>query len=355
MSTPATAPSTAIRTPALTPTSRLLVLGGLLVAQLALALLLALRGADLGPAAAQGALLEFTREAVSEILVSGPEGDEVELVRTDGAWRLPALGDFPAAPFKVEGLLDKIAAAERRLPVATTPEALARFRVADDAFERRVRLAANGRELGVLYLGDSPGFRRLFVRAGGEQAVHEAEIGLFDAPSAASDWADHTALHLDEDAIQRIELPDLTLERAGQGWRLADPAPGEALDQAAAARAVRQIANLSVTAVLGAEDPDDYGLDAPALHFRVALASGELIEYQVSRTEPPIVLAVSGRPQRFELADYTGRDLAELTRGSLLAPPADADKPSPDPERDPIDPSDARADRPDIGDSRDLR
>lgn len=346
MTTPATAVSAATRPPAPTPTPRLLLLGGLLVAQLALALLLALRGVELAPAAAQGPLLELPRDAVSQILVTGPDGEAAELVRTDGVWRLPALGDFPAAPFKVEGLLDKIAAAERRLPVATSPEALRRFRVADDAFERRIRLAAEGRELGVLYLGDSPGFRRLFVRSGGEQAVHEAEIGLFDAPSAASDWADRTALHLDESAIERIELPDLTLERADQGWRLADPAPGETLDQAAAARAVRQLANLSFAAVLGAEDPDDYGLETPALSFRITLASGEPIEYRVSRTEPPIVLAVSGRPQRFELADYTGRDLAELNRAALLAAPPADEHPDPGPEHDRIDASDAPADGP---------
>lgn len=346
MTTRATAVSAATRPPAPTLTPRLIVLGGLLLAQLALALLLALRGADLGPAMAQGPLLDYPRDAVNQILVTGSDGEAAELVRTDGVWRLPALGDFPAAPFKIDGLLDKIAAAERRLPVATSPEALRRFRVAEDVFERRIRLAAEGRELGVLYLGDSPGFRRLFVRSGGEQAVYEAEIGLFDAPSAASDWADRTALHLDESTIERIELPDLTLERVDQGWRLADPAPGETLDQAAAAAAVRQLATLSFAAVLGAEDPDDYGLAVPAVSFRITLASGEPIEYRVSRTEPPIVLAVSGRPQRFELADYTGRDLAELTRASLLAAPPADEHPDSGAEHDSINALDAPEDGP---------
>lgn len=345
MTTPATPLSPRTRAPAFMPSPRFIGLGGLLVAQLALALLLGLREADLAPAAAQGALLEFPRDAVSRILVTGPDGEEAELLRKDGTWRLPALGDFPATPFKVEGLLDKIAATERRIPLATSPEALRRFRVADDAFERRIRLFADGKELGVLYLGDSPGFQRLFVRAGGEQAVHEADFGLFDAPSAASDWADRTALHLDEDAIQRVELPDLTLERTDQGWRLADSAAGEALDQTAAARAARQIANLSFAAVLDPGDPDDYGLNAPALSFRVALVSGEPIEYRLSRIEPPIVLAVSGRPQRFELADYTGRELAELTRASLLAPSA-GDEPASVPQTDAIDPPDESADTP---------
>jgi hypothetical protein len=327
------------RAPALTLTPRLIALSALLVAQLALALLLGLRGTDLAPAAAQGVLLDFPRDAVSQIRIAGADGDEVELVRAEGVWRLPALGDFPAASFKVAGLLDKIAAAERRLPVATSAEALRRFRVADDAFERRIRLAADGRELGVLYLGDSPGFRRLFVRVDGEQAVHEAEIGLFDAPSAASDWADRTALHLDEDSIRRVELADITLERVEHGWQLADLAPGEALDQAAAARAVRQLANLSFAAVLGTEALPEYGLDTPALSIRILLTSGEVIEYRVSRTESPIALAVSGRQQIFELADYTGRDLAELTRASLLSPPLKPDESDPDEADDPAGPS----------------
>jgi len=325
--------------PARTPTPKLLALATLLVAQLALALVLGLRGADLAPAAAQGPLLDFARDEVDRILVLGGDGKETELVRRQGAWLIPALGDFPAARYKVEGLLDKLAAAERRLPVATTREASSRFRVADEAFERRVTLAADGRELGVLYLGDSPGFRRLFVRAGGEQAVHEAEIGLFDAPAAASDWAERSVLHLAEEDIHRVELPDLTLERDDSGWRLADPAPGEALDQAAAARAVRLLANLSYLAVLGTQTPAEYGLDTPALSFRVALASSDVIEYRLSRTDPPIVLGVSNRPQLFELADYTTQDLAALTRASLLVESADSPG-SHDPAlSNPIDPS----------------
>jgi hypothetical protein len=181
------------------------------------------------------------------------------------------------------------------------------------------------------------------VRAAGEGAVHEAELSLTDIPAKADDWADRALLNLDERDVQRIELPDATLERAEGGWRLVDAKEGETLDQPKVEDLVRRLRGLTFVSVLGAEEKPEYGQDTPALEWRVDLASGDTLSYRLSRlgAEPAApaparegeaeapkpkgpewyVLKVSDRPHYLKVASYTAEGLLGATRDGLLVKP----------------------------------
>jgi hypothetical protein len=246
----------ALRTPLV------LGLGALLLVQLVLALLLG-RGGGLAPASDTAPLLELDIAAVDEVLIeSGDDadsdagdgkGDRVRIARTEDGWVLPDLDGFPAAASRVEQVLDDLDGISRPLPVATSADARRRFRVADDAFERRLTLRGGGEEA-TLIIGDSPGFRRLFARVDGEEAVYDLRLGLFDLAAEADGWIDRGRLQFDRGEITRIgvsgaDIDDWALVRAENGWSLeGSDAP---IDQTSAESLVNAVATVGYSGLLG--------------------------------------------------------------------------------------------------------
>ena len=323
--------------------SLVLVLAGLLAAQIALALFLGLRGAGLSPAGRDAPLAAFEPAKVERVRIEQRGLDAVVLERGEKGWQVQSLSGFPASAARVDALIERLAGLKRGLPVATSHDALARLKVADNDYEGRLSIEGGGKELAALYLGDAAGVRRRFVRTAGEGAVYEAELSPADIPAKADDWADRAVLSLDEGDIQRIELPGITLEKAEGGWRLADLKNGEALDQPKAADLARRLGTLSFVSVLGAEAKPEYAQEAPVLEWRIALASGDTSGYRLSRlkTEPDqataatdgaaetpkpkgpewYVLKVSDRPHYLKVASYTAEGLLGATREGLLVKP----------------------------------
>lgn len=319
-----------------------------LVAQVGLALLLTLGRPDLG-AGTDSPLLALDLAKVDRLRIERPGSDPLVMERRDGRWVLPALADFPAAEGKVDELLDRLVGLRQRLPVATSQEALTRFKVAETAFEGRLTASAGDQVLATLYLGESAGFRRQYVRADGQKAVFEAQIGPADTPVAPNDWADKAWLRQAERDVRRLSLHGLTLEREkeGDGWRLVDAAAGETLDQAATKELLGQLATLTFTDVLGTEERPEYGQQEPLLEWQVGLASGELVGYRLSRpagpkaepaegqtgteTSPPpaepewYVLKRSDRPHYLKVPAYVVQRLVGMTRADLLVEPVAPD------------------------------
>ena len=62
--------------------------------------------------------------------------------------------------------------------------------MADDDFERRITLRGDDGELVTLIVGDSPGFRRLFARVAGEDAVYDLRLALTDLSADSDGWID---------------------------------------------------------------------------------------------------------------------------------------------------------------------
>jgi len=63
------------------------------------------------------------------------------------------------------GLIDKLEGAEAAWPVATSESSAERFEVSDAKFQRRIRFFADDAVVTELFLGTSPGFRRVHAPA----------------------------------------------------------------------------------------------------------------------------------------------------------------------------------------------
>ena len=216
--------------------SRIPLLTGLLAVQLLLIGFLLLRG---GSEPTATALLDFEADDVMSISIEDGDGNRVALDRTDAGWRL---GEVPADADKVTGVIESLAGGAAGWPVATSEDSQARFEVTAEAFQRRVRFDGASGELATLYIGSSPGFRRVHARRDGEDAVFSIDFAVHELPADRDDWLNTQLLRTE--GISRVVFPDgqvLALDDGGI-WSL----DGGAVDESATEEFVNRIARLSV-------------------------------------------------------------------------------------------------------------
>ncbi|EIC21999.1 DUF4340 domain-containing protein [Thiorhodovibrio frisius] len=319
--------------PAVLRTPAVIGLAALLAVQLLLA---AVSGAvsggssRLAPAATDTPFAAFDAEQIERIEVTTPDSEAPLLLsRTDTSWTIPALGDFPAEATRVDQLLDALAGLHRPLPIATSAEARERFKVADDAFEERIVLSDGQGAVSTLILGDSPGFRRRYLRPAGDDSIYDVRFEVFNLSDRSSDWIAHDRLQLEPNQIQRIATNDWTLTKDGETWRLTG-ADGE-LDQAKVDELLSTLANLSYRDVLGTEAPEDFDPAAPLLALDIDLAEGDsrryLIAEQPSEAEDAgknFVLKADNQPYYFLLSEFDLQPLVETKATDLIQPPESA-------------------------------
>jgi hypothetical protein len=278
------------------------------------------QGNGMAPAQADAPLLSVDPAAVTELAITAADGGGVLIRRQGQDWVLPDLGDFPASSTRVDQLLDNLAALTRPLPVANSPEAQRRFNVAEDAFERRLTLRAGDGEA-TLIVGDSPGFRRLFARLHGEDAVYDLRLALFDLSADADDWIDRSQLQFDRGEIDRIRVKDAddtwALVRGEEGWSL-EGSDAE-IDHNAADMLANAIATVSYTGVLGPDTDATYALDDPARIIDIE-HDGQQRRYLIApiADSDDYVLTRDGTDIVYRLAGFDAQALLDTGRAELL-------------------------------------
>lgn len=319
-------------------------LGVLLAVQILMAVGLNL--STLWPLTQPGAapLLAVSRDQINRIVLEGPEHTKVVLVKDEETWLLPELEKFPADSNRVNAMLERVTNPKTGAPIATTAGAKARFKVDDEAFERRITLAENDKTLGTLYLGSSPGLRRSYVRAGGEDAIFSLELAAYEVPVQLADWEDKTILRLPKNDITALEVAGLRLEQSAQpasspqgkqtdnqphsavsplAWEAKGLEAGRHLELKSDAvdKLVRLLADLTFDEVLGREVNREYGLEKPSLTITLTRKTGDTVTYLLGKNpkKEEYTLKVSNRPEYFRLPSYQATALLEAAdRKQLL-------------------------------------
>ncbi len=262
------------------------------------------------------ALLSFNEGDIDSLLLQ--EGDKtLMLEKKSGQWQTPDA--FPANQAKVNNLLDKLHGLKHGLPIATSSQALQRFKVANDAFERHIRLQSHGKNIAELYVGKGAGARRSHVRNGQQKAVYTAMIGSYDLPVAVTDWQDKNILQIEQGSVTAIGLEGMSLrlvedsstdESNKKHWQLDPVLNNKQLDSQAVDTALQTLHSIRFKKVLGKEKKKEYGLDKPVFSMTLTTDKGKK-DYQLSQLQgsEDYVLKVSDRDEYFQLSHAIGQSL----------------------------------------------
>jgi hypothetical protein len=269
-------------------------------------------------------LLTFDPAQVTAIEIDD-RTDTIRLERGADGWVLPAVDGLPADGSKVSGLLEKLEQADAPWPVTTSESSAARFEVTDDKYQRRVRLLNGDTTLAALYLGTSPGFRKVHARVEGATDVYAISFANYEAPTKPEEWLDKALLQ-PRGAVQSLSRRGAyTVSQQDGAWALTDAQPDETLNQDTVRDLVAKFANLRVLGLAESPPAPDA---APKMQFDVKVADGDLsLSVYRSGDEGDFVVGSDRYPSYFRVSEYVGEGIS-VDRPALLVPAAAAAAPA---------------------------
>ena len=342
------------------------VLAVLLVLQLAVALLLFMRRDPLAGATNTALLIPAGAVRGADHLVieaksaaAAPAGGgaaaggaapgdatRLELVKKSGAWVLPQSFDAPADGAKVSGLLDRLGALKRGLPIATSEAALKRFKVVDSDFERRVVLSTGDKALATVYFGSSPGLRKSDARLGADKAVYAVDLPTYELPTDSGAWLSGELLRVDVAKLAEIDLstgagatgPGAPLQlvrkkgvdKQPDSWTAPALTGEQHLDSGHAESLAQQLGQVHVDAVLGTAARPEWQQDRPVLGLTLKDEAGHSVEWTLSKPQNGdfYVLKSTAQPWFFSLSASQGKQLVDDSAREALMPSAKAATPA---------------------------
>lgn len=135
------------------------------------------------------------RMKVTQLLISDEYDNETVIARRGEYWVLPELLDLPADADKVNSML-AILATDHLWPVAVSTAARQRFQVAEYLYQRKLVIAAANGDETVVYLGTSPGFRKVHARNEARDEVLSIPLNVHDVPAFPGAWLDPRLLQV---------------------------------------------------------------------------------------------------------------------------------------------------------------
>jgi len=340
-------------------------LAALLGAQLVLAAGLAAWSVRGAVAHAPSTLLAFDKDKADKLTIEGPDKARTDLARNGEHWVVAQAGDFAADASQVAQLLARLSALKPGPTVATSGEAAERFKVADDAFERRIGVDVGGKVVGTLLLGNAQGAHQTFARKAGDNAVVSVDLAAYEVPAKADDWLDKTLLRVARDDLAAVQVAGLTLVRqasapsagtaaaaassaaasapapaaamaaapaasaassasaaAAPSWRAEGLGPHERLDPAAADKLAGALADLRFNGLRGRDDAARKDLTTPELTLRVQRRDGRQVDYRLYKLPAgeDHALVLSSRPETFTLASWQAKPLIDAATRAALTP-----------------------------------
>ncbi|ABC31365.1 conserved hypothetical protein [Hahella chejuensis KCTC 2396] len=272
------------------------------------------------------ALLDLESKQPDAIHIYGEETAKVDLKKEQDGWVVASYYNLPVANGKVDAMLAKLKELKAGWPVATSASGAKRFEVAEDTFQRKLELTQGDDTLATLYLGTSPGYRKVHARLNEQDAVFAVNYATHELPLTGKDWVDSKLTAVPEESISQVKINDIVLNKNGDKWDLEGLQDGEITNEEAAHQILASLADMRFEDVLGAEVKPEYNLSEPKLRFTLELkeknAKGEQ-SLELTFGKPAegdyYSLTRSDRPQVFKINANHVDSLLDLERARFVS------------------------------------
>ncbi len=207
-----------------------------------------------------------------EIQITGQDSTSVTLVRQDGRWCLEHPSGYPTLAGKVGKLIQDLGHLTASRQVVGNRRYHAALKVADDDFERRVRIwdKVGGAPALELFVGTSPASDVSHMRAGGDDRVYEVSgMGAYDLPADAGSWIERRLIPVESANVSQVEVRNrhgrFTLAKQNGEWAVRAPASRTAarLDQGKVNGFVSGLCSMQIDQPVGAVDERAQGFANP--------------------------------------------------------------------------------------------
>jgi hypothetical protein len=159
-------------------------------------------------------LLEIKTTDIDRLVIQDAS-NKVSLQKSGTEWLLPDQ-QLPVDKQKLEDILQKLGAIQLTWPVTTTSSSHERFEVAGTKFQRRIELFQGDAKKADIWLGTSPGFKKIHVRREGENQVYAVELTSFEFAVTGKDWLQKDLLAIKDANV--IRAGDYEIQKSGDNW-----------------------------------------------------------------------------------------------------------------------------------------
>lgn len=254
--------------------------------------------------------------------------NKVILQKSGSEWQLPELQQLPVDKQKLEDALQKLEGTKLTWPVTTTASSHERFEVTGTKFQRRIELFQGDAKKADLWLGTTPGFKKIHVRREGEDQVYAVELAAFEFATASNDWLKSDLLAVKD--ASSIKAADYELQKTGDVWNFAtanQDADAEKVDATKAKELANAFSNLQVQEVVTQKPQGEI------TRASVKSAVGEF-EYEFTKVGSDYFVKRSDRDLHFKLSQIEFGRIANVNKASLLASASASNNTAVDPVSD---------------------
>lgn len=245
-------------------------------------------------------------------LVIQDASNKVSLQKVGNEWRLPDQQQLPVDKQKLDDLLQKLDGTKLTWPVTTTASSHERFEVAGTKFQRRIELFQGDTKKADLWLGTSPGFKKIHVRREGDDQVYAVELTAFEFAVEPKDWLLKNLLAVKDVSI--IKAADYEIQKANDGWNFVAVNQDAAAARVNAAKATELVNAFSRLEVQEVVTQVPQGETTSAI---VKSAAGEF-EYNFIKADNNYFVQRNDRNIYFKLRQSDVEQIAKINKAALI-------------------------------------
>lgn len=244
----------------------------------------------------------------------------VAFAKRDGVWTLSDRWGFPVSPEKWAQTLEKIQTIKRSWPVGSTASARKRFKVTDQAYEKRVAFLQGGKEKAALFIGAAPEYRKAYVRPSDSDDVFSVELAVHEFAADPSEWENKSVLHIAKDSLARVEVGAVHLVKKDAGFQLEDLKENEEMIGVEVEALIRQVTTINYQEVMGKDVLPQQGLSSPILTIGFDSSAGSRTTYTLAKPAKGdgVFLKSSSGPFVFRIASSTLDSIRSAVRSKLV-------------------------------------
>ena len=216
---------------------------------------------------------------VERIVITSEEDDEdadraparVTLEKREGGWHVLPV-DYAGDQQSIEDFAAKVTSLRSRGPITESASRHRQLEVSNEDHRRKIEMVA-GEVTETLLVGDSPGFRKTYVRVQGQDAVHAVEgLSVWEANEDPMHWIDKAYVKVEPHRVRSFSIHngqgDFELRRVGdQQWAILGnnvniPEDFE-IKHDKVERLLSSLSKLRLEDIADTDDSEKQGIDTP--------------------------------------------------------------------------------------------
>ena len=240
------------------------------------------------------------------------DGRQITLKKDGEHWSAIENQGLASPKGTISNLLEELKKLEVNWPVATTPSAAERFEVSSENAQKIVKFKQGSNLLTTLYLGSSPGLRKVHARIDGSNDIYAVEFASHRFSSDSNEWFDKSLLKIDTQITAiKTEKFELQLDQKDNAtWILNSLPEGKVSDDTAINAWVEQVRNLEVNKLIRPEVAEKITIQNPALTMNIDTKT-ESINYAFYTSNEETFIKVFGDTKLFSILDYQAKPILD--------------------------------------------